>query len=448
MHFDPIPNSPAPFPLDTHGNLIDIPEGQCSTSRKYEENRSVSYKKTYEGGFQTSSSPQTKRPNKRLRVESPNADIDIHAPHSGRNMMPPPSKPVSRMRSMRRLIPNSIRKKFSTSRESSTATGTDLPNTDVQMYGHGYWEENDPHTETNSRSGFLPDAQSSRTEAGDCYMSGALPPAPKLADTVSDSQFGMQLNKRESEFSFRSKSPGKMDNLSSGALPTESSYLHLLDSLSDDNGLDFGIQDPRRRASHQGSQVPQHSQAEAEYSPQHGASVNPVTPAPASFQRPADETEKFVSPFFGSSQQRQPQFISPIGITERHRSMNHSASYRSQARAPEWDEAPSLNGLSFFDLPMNGMHRPINRTSYSRQAPSYSQPARNFQPGGYSSQSGVTRLSSAIPSNRSNRERTQWVNLDRVGVRSSNNSRSYLSTNTFTPPTNRFSSAGRRSVRR
>ncbi|KAG9197913.1 hypothetical protein G6514_000752 [Epicoccum nigrum] len=181
------------------------------------------------------------RPLKRQRVDSPLPhDMQIDAP-SSRDIMPPPAKPLSRMRSVRGLLPT-IRKKLTSSRSSPkdarNSSGKERPYrkkinspgnqpTDQKHWGNG----SEPHN----------DERNSRTEV----------PCNFPTQRYSTQSHGMGLAGAKAniaEFSFRAQSPVKMlDRTSRGPvqLPNEPSYLHLMDGLSYDNGIKLDLKDPR-----------------------------------------------------------------------------------------------------------------------------------------------------------------------------------------------------------
>lgn len=185
------------------------------------------------------------RPLKRQRVDSPlPSDMQIDIP-SSRDMMPPPAKPLSRMRSVRGLLPK-MRKKFSSNHSSQRGP---------QINGDGARLLTDKQIRA-SRAG--PEDQERQvggshhinaqdSEAHIPYMTGALP-------TEGSSEklrvFGKRRTEDDtSEFSFRAASPVKMSDrknlMQTTPLSAEPSYLHLMDGLSNNNNVDFSLRDPR-----------------------------------------------------------------------------------------------------------------------------------------------------------------------------------------------------------
>ncbi|KAI4629205.1 uncharacterized protein J4E87_003467 [Alternaria ethzedia] len=185
------------------------------------------------------------RPMKRQRLDSP-LPTNTQAGHpSSRDAMPPPPKPMSRMQSMRKMFP-SLRKKFSSDRSRSAADGSFEDDADVQMYDNGHWQD----VEVSRHPG----RDDFRDETP--YMSGALPvEQPHQASDVRGSQLlaSVGLKDNRPDFTFRASSPVKMDKQSSGHrpvhLPTEPSYIRLMDGLSRDNGMELGLKDPREQTS-------------------------------------------------------------------------------------------------------------------------------------------------------------------------------------------------------
>lgn len=496
------------------------------------------------------SSPLIQRPLKRQRLDSPlpgNMQIDLP---TNRNAMPPPPKPISRMHSMRKIFP-SLRKKFSHGRSTPLSDDLVEGNGDIKMYDNGNWQDaaRDPPSTRDGLRGDTP------------YMSGALPiEQPAQAETPRESQLlsSVGINDHKSDFTFRSSSPIKMGNPSSEhrpvQLPTEPSYIRLMDGLSRDTGIELGLKDPRENTItgyHDGrnrqvtdTQPVQHPLREETQKPwslghpflhqsphrplsaarshlNHPSSsqtngfgnrayVEPslgsVTPAPRRYQQPGQQIDSVVSPFFKSSHRHAPAY-SRTGFAELQDSSNRfgaSQSQRTRTNEPQsgWHEPRSLNGLSFFDSPVNARNQPIQHTyerryiepttssrhyasrnlnsrglitrpeaggppfagdnayrsscerpSYATRAPVHSQSANHFPSFTSSSYSRPRQLPSALPPTGPSRSpdgtQPQWDNLQRMGVRSSRQTFGNFVGSTFTGPArNLFSSAGRRSVKR
>ncbi|KAF1960042.1 hypothetical protein CC80DRAFT_284104 [Byssothecium circinans] len=333
MHFEPLPNYPHSFPLDDNGNWID--EEPDMEAQKPALSQTTERYAPHMGGYpgeSTSSSSHAQRPHKRPRLESPAPNKNSPTAPSSRDMMPPPAKPVSRMQSMRNLIPSSVRKKFKRVDRKGSATG-------APMYA-GYSESASQSPQPSSEQERRRINHAASRE--DHHMSGALPlgdPSQSMAPSA------MGPDQRRGEFTFRSQSPVKLSANPAHTLPTNRSYIQLMDNLGQDRGLDFGIQDPRQQASekrqyaHQNSQAPQDMQVERDTPVErehrnsgqtfhlhqyNGASspalrqpdglrshpvdqsmsnfdqitsFNPITPIPASFHRPVDEPKNFTEAF-------------------------------------------------------------------------------------------------------------------------------------------------------
>jgi len=423
------------------------------------------------------------------------------------------------------------------------------------MYDNGHWQdvEVSRHPGRDDFRGETP------------YMSGALPvEQAHQASDVRGSQLlasaGLQDNR--SDFTFRASSPVKTDKQISGHrtihLPTEPSYIRLMDGLSRDNGMELGLKDPREqtntdyrndgrnrqvlpayrhernaeRVDYQGPldlghpfmhQSPHRSPAFVdarrypssdhqtnEYTNRaHGMpDLGPTTRAPRRQQNPGHQIESVVSPYFRTGRNQARVHPSP-GRAELQDSSDHFGDYRSRrprTNQPQagWVEARSLNGLSFFDSPVDSRNEPIevdrrrrlvelaptlyshqhqrrhlnsrgfiirpeegrspytsdsaywssqNREFYNRDAPNYSQVAVDVPPAYRPSRSRIGQVPSIMPSIVSSRTparvQPQWENLQRAGVRSSRNAfSSVVGNNNAAPSRNVFPSADRRNVRR
>jgi hypothetical protein len=494
-------------------------------------------------------SPQTRRPHKRLRIDSPATSKNLHAAPSSRDLMPPPPKSISRMRSVRNIFPT-IRKKFSNGKPSPLPRHPHPVNSDVQMYENGYWEAVSASDQPSSDQDRPPARHD--TQRNSPYMTGALPienHEQTLYTRELQSRADGEPNDSRAEFTFRSPSPIKMIR-HSNTLPTEPSYIRLLDDLGHDSGLNLGLQDPRgdtcqqiyastptaqrggdgrrddqpwRLSNDTPNQSPLRVPSSQTYRqpnirksrPVNVSSrntpnrmpINPVTPAPARFQRPAQEVDQVVSPFFGNTHHSPIQYIR-APVAERKDSMipSNGYLYRRQPQLTEqadWRRGRSLNGLSFFDSPLNDRNEPIERRHEARQseyiAPPQQYQRRNFYSRGFNtrpenirspyanngsydsfdksyrtcqqpvhsrsvipfpsfdrtSQSRAAPLPSATNAFISNRVRSPIRNksrlngLERAGVRSSRMSHRSIPGNAFpTPGRTVFSSSGRRSIRR
>jgi hypothetical protein len=492
------------------------------------------------------------RPMKRQRLHSPLPN-DTHIDHpSSRDAMPPPRKSMSRMQSVRKMFP-SLRKKFSSGRSRSIEDDA-LEDSDVQMYDNGRWQD----VEVARR----PTRDELRGETP--YMSGALPverspqaSGPRRSQLLGS--VGFQHN--ESDFTFRASSPVKTGEQGSSHrpvhLPTEPSYIRLMDGLSRDNGVELGLKDPRQQqitnycVDSRNRQVPpayrkdnteqvdyqrrwslgQHFMHQSPYEsslsvnvrqhPSSGYQTNGytnrapnapalslATPAPRRQHHPTHQIESVVSPYFRNGHD-QAQFHLSTGLAEPQDSSDHSGDYhsqRSRANHPRagWVEPRSLNGLSFFDSPVDSRNEPIkvgrqrrlvelaptplpyqrqrrhlnprgfitrpedgdslytndsvygpsqNRDFYNRNTRTHFQTSINVPPVHRPDCSRIGQVPSIIPSIVPSRPparvQSRWENLQRVGVRSSCNAFGHVSGNNYgTPSRNVFPNANQRNVRR
>lgn len=354
----------------------------------------------------TSSGSFVQRPMKRQRLDSPLPNnIQIDHP-SSRDAMPPPPQPMSRMRSMRKMFP-SFRKKFSRDRSHSVADEAFEDNGDVQMYKNGHWQDTE-FDKCPARNDFRGEAP---------YMSGALPveQSHQASDPLRSQLPSFQDN--GSNFTFQAPSPVKIDKQGNGYclvdLPTEPSYIRLMDGLLGDNGVELGLKDPRKQPNtnyrgdsgnrqvphdYLNEDIPQGVDCEKrwnfghpfmhqspygsstsvdvrEYSSSHRqtngytnrakdiSALGPATPAPRRQQHPGHQIESVVSPHFRNGQ-NQTQVYPPPGHAEPQDSSNHFEDYQSQrprTKCPraDWVEPHSLNALSFFDSPVDSKNEPI-----------------------------------------------------------------------------------------
>ncbi|KAL5409038.1 hypothetical protein PMIN03_006201 [Paraphaeosphaeria minitans] len=566
MSFEPIPNYNEPLPLKDNDeldqdNTDDRPMGSLKTGSSHTVGRSA-----HNTGFREeiveapSPSSQRQRPLKRSRVDSPATANNIHAVPSSRDMKPPPFKPLSKIKSMRKIIP-SLRNKFTNGRSPGAAAHKSFSDMDVQMYDNGQWEVVDDVPKSNEIDERPPTRYGPQSDAP--YMTGTLPVKGSQVNEPTQSRFlsGFGIHNNASDFTFHSPSALTMPKQRSGKLPTDPSYIRLLDGLGEHTGLDLGLEDPRNRNggdvayTHPPRQYLQRSRpgndlqhnvrsnppkiqtqnrqkqwnfghAFLEQSPinaipdlayhqsgrahvrnddaimnnsQSRTITNPVTPAPVRFQRPTDEVDNVVSPFFGSSIHRS-QPLPRSQFTEHDVSSSRSGVFPSRHHRPsldtDWREPRSLNGLSFFGSPMNdrnerigwrretqpqehatslpqhrsryintqgflvrpdaarspgahGAYAPVGQFS-SLQTPNRS--ATSFPSFSRPSQSQATRLPSAMPSmilGSSPRRRSQTQNVGLPGVRSSHHPRGHVSggaNSTSARPV--FSSTRRRVIRR
>ncbi|KAF1849652.1 uncharacterized protein K460DRAFT_421842 [Cucurbitaria berberidis CBS 394.84] len=251
MALEPVPNfkgldpntfdSDEAFPGDYSGKSDAFPR---KTASSHTAGRSA-----HTPGHATTSpsSPFTRRPIKRQRLDSPlpgNIQLGIS---TNQDAMSPPPKPMSRLHSVRKMFP-ALRNKFSHGR-STPDYGLERKS-DVSMYDDGPWQDASDD-QRSTQHGFRGETP---------YMSGALPvERPTEAINPQESQLlsSMGINDNKPDFTFRASSPIKMSKSSEGhqsvQLPTEPSYIRLMDGLSRDTGIELGLKDPRespRRSYH------------------------------------------------------------------------------------------------------------------------------------------------------------------------------------------------------
>jgi hypothetical protein len=424
MAFEPIPNLKG-FDLNAldddggmNGDYHDTPGGSV---RKTTSSHTAGRSAHASANANMALSSPFLRPLKRQRVESPLPKNMQVEPSTSRDAMPPPQKPLSRMRSVRKIFP-SLRKKFSSGRSTQASDYIDSHGDDVQMYEEEQWNggrvstaQDDFHDETP-------------------YMSGALPVknAPQvLNQRESHLLASVGVDNNTADFSFRAASPVKMSEKSSSRqtsqLPNEPSYIRLMDGLSQDREFELGLKDPREGnlniypTQEEFKQVIPYGQDprrsgqtsfQEHWSPEHPyrqqlpsatsrrgsthtnrtnhyhdriskeSAQNPVTPAPRGYQQSGQQIESVVSPYIESHNRASSHFYQPR-ITETLDSSNRSAGYRSQKPRidrPEtsWREPRGLNGLSFFESPVTSKDPSYHR-SHGRQQIDRSSPSRHYQ---------------------------------------------------------------------
>lgn len=396
MAVEPIPNH-TQVALDDLDEIGGIAEAYAEDDRRFQKSSSThtAGRSAHTPGHTFTSSD---RPLKRQRVDSP-LPRGVHSdPPRSRDMMPPPSKPLSRMCSVRSLFPT-IRKKFISSRSSPKEHQQN--HGDTQMFDSGQWHDTaDLYDQNNQNSTHDVSEQT-----------------PQESRLLSD--LGKPGN--ASEFSFRASSPVKLVNGRNEhhpvQMPSGPSYLHLMDGLSYNSGIELGLKDPRKNTSshyaveesmppplstpqnqHQyhGTNDQQHwrfGHAFLHQSPNASPRPNAQQHTPsqerpkgvfsrAHYDQPAKTTtlapqpqqpvrhmhSVVSSPFFGRSPHDVPPPSRPW-ITKAHPSSHHFAVSRSQRRPPsqttaEWHKPPSLNGLSFFEAPLDAHNQPILRKSH------------------------------------------------------------------------------------
>lgn len=545
MSLEPLPRFNGDFPFDDDDEMIEdeqeeLPMQARKTGSSHTAGRSVHNAGCQDGDEAAMSSPHQQRPLKRSRIDSPlNRSRNIHAAPSSRDLMPPPSGPFSRMKSIRKMIP-SFRNKFSSERSSTSQTHREMP-PDVHMDDDGAWNSTETNPRPKDASERPPTRHGMRIEGG--------PSMSKISRAKDDGLFheaapepgllsGLGIHSNDSQFTFEAPSRLKIPDQRSANLPSEPSYMRLLDGLGHHSGLDLGLEDPRnldegkdpvddrreqqmhqmqssserRRQTHRAvPRLQTHNQqnrrnfghAFLEQSPinanftsaqrypglqyarngdavvqcrQDGDFLNPATPAPTGSQRPADEVDHVVSPFFGSNSHHaeaisRSQFAEPD--ISSIRSVTYPSHHHKQSTDVDWREPRGLNGLSFVSSPVNRRNERIemvrgpelryvtpmlqrrDRNIDSRgllvrpdaeRSPAHYNDNR-FYLGSMQSQSRseipdqsirspyrshvtATRLPSAMPTSISNRfsgrQGTGVHGLEKLGVRSSHTSRSHV----------------------
>ncbi|KAH7094380.1 hypothetical protein FB567DRAFT_431769 [Paraphoma chrysanthemicola] len=386
------------------------------------------------------SSPFTQRPLKRQRVDSPlPSNIQLDAPTS-RDVMPPPQKPLSKMHSVRKLFP-SLKKRFAGGR-STPAPGEHNRNYDEHMYEDERWDGGTYDSARNQQP------LHSRHRGDTPYMSGALPvehtsetSAPHGSRHVANG--GVEADK--SDFTFRTSSPVKLKQHSSEhqpvQLPTEPSYIRLMDGLSYESGMELGLRDPRTNRTNIGHATvsnrqvrPQHEARAMDFisddwqnghsflqqsplgvsgatglfpgrspinrtdgydsRPFGNGTLNPMTPAPPRQHQAGHQADSVVSQVV----ERRPGGTSHAWnhrIAEPQDSSSRSAAFQSRSsRMTETQsgrrEPPSVNGLSFFDSPVISKQRHLQNKQQRYQI-DHLPPRRQFQGRNLDSSGYITR---------------------------------------------------------
>jgi hypothetical protein len=441
MALEPVPNLKG-FDLDAlnddggmNGNYHDTPG---ASMRKTSSSHTAGRSAHTSGNAKTApSSPFMHRPLKRQRIDSPlPKNMQVELPTS-RDAMPPPKKPLSRIRSVRKIFPT-LRNKFSSGRSTQASDYNNRSGDDLQMYEYGQWEDERGSTARED------------SHDGTPYMSGALPVEPPSQGSnpcASQLLSSGGIDNNGPDFKFRTTSPVKISKSSSrqsSQLPTEPSYIRLMDGLSQDNGIELGLKDPRGQnlntyqALEEYRQVIPYGQDARSYrevnlkehrpreqAPQYrstrGPSLpagshcesaqtirtnryydrtsqesthHPVTPAPRRYQQPDHQIESVVSPYVERYDRNLSYFARPW-IAETQDSSNHFAGYRLQKpRIVEpqtsWREPRGLNGLSFFDSPVISKDQPY-RNSHEPQQTCRPPSIRHYQSRNLNSSGFITR---------------------------------------------------------
>ncbi|KAH9881183.1 hypothetical protein J1614_001678 [Plenodomus biglobosus] len=423
MALQPVPNFPR-LKLDAFENDGPFPESNirdvAALTRKTASSHTAGRSAHTSGRIATaSSSSSNKRPLKRQRQGTPRSGEMDMIPPTSRDAMPPPPKPLSRMQSMRKMIPI-VRKKFSHQNSASSIEDVTQSTDDITMIEHKNW-----HNDSNGRQAI----------GDESYMSGALPiakhhEAARPHDFQVLSSMGMQENR--SNFTFRAASPVKIperiNDHQAVQLPTEPSYIRLMDGLSQNEEVELELRDPRQedsRVNDDAQETSQHLRTRSRWQssevqtkkrfwrfgqpflhqsphespprphtqmdqmdqyPVHTRKTSggreyyqipddPTTPDPRRYQRSAHQVGIEVSPFFKRIHRQAPLDTIP-GLVEPQANSNISGAFHSQrpkmamART-DWREPPSLNRLSFIDSPVNARNEVIQQPYTRHMAGSY-----------------------------------------------------------------------------
>ncbi|KAH7389444.1 hypothetical protein DE146DRAFT_680299 [Phaeosphaeria sp. MPI-PUGE-AT-0046c] len=444
MALEPIPNL-REVDLDVMDDDGGINVDHYGTSRTAVRNIRSSHTvgRSAHNPFTGPSSPFGQRPLKRQRVDSPLPNNMQSEQPSSRDAMPPPQKPLSRMRSVRKIFPT-LRKKFSSGRSTETSGQDPSREEDVHMYESGHWRDKLQVSGTGNHASMRQDDYAS----GSHCTSGALPVVgssqsprqrgPKMLSSVGVENDG-------AGFTFRAPSPVKLNNkfseLQPVRLPTEPSYIRLMDGLSRDTGFELGLKDPRENApstyhsTEEHRQVMRNGQDFREYEEpgqredwcrglpfQHHSTRGPAstngnrlepqrelrtnyhhdrtyqnatqdlkTPASRRYPQSGQQIESVVSPYVEGICHNTPQFFNRR-IAEPQHSSNRSTDSRFR-RFPKvepttyWSEPKGLNSLSFFDSPVipdsTAQQGNQERRQYNIAPPSQYYQGRNLNSSGF-----------------------------------------------------------------
>lgn len=415
MALEPVPNFKWVDPHAFHSDeaIQADPVGDSGTlSRKTASSQTAGRSTHLSGRVATAPlSPFGQRPLKRQRLDSPiPGSMQFDHPTS-REAMPPPPKPRSRMQSVRKIFPT-LRKRFSRGHFVPTPDNSSRASADVRMYDTEHWRIGD-------------DDQSSNRDGFQCDT-------PDISDSLpieQSEEFGIQceyqtlsrpgIDGNGLDRTFQSSSPIKsnaaLNRHQPVQLPTEPSYIRLMDGLSHDTGIELGLKDPREDTvrgsediankhsvnshesghrqqdvglqnrwslghrsldqSHgfslrqQGMLNPRNvDQTDGHINKEYPSTFGPVTPKPSKYQQPGRRIENVVSPFFKSNYHRASAH-SRSGFAEPQHSSNRfgaSPSQRYKVMEPRLDfaEPRSLNGLSFCESPVNSQNE---RIQYSQE---------------------------------------------------------------------------------
>lgn len=428
MALEPIPNFSGILPNELDRDMARDNDhyGDSSASLRKTASSHTAGRSAHTSGnpMTAPSSPFNQRPTKRQRIDSPlpgNMQVDLP---TSRDAMPPPKKPLSRMRSVRKIFPT-LRKKFSSGRSTPAPEVQCSEGDDMAMYEDDQWEEPEQHFQQENR-GAAP------------YMSGALQvgqpsqsPNPRGSHLLSS----IGIDSEKPDFTFRASSPLETSKRNSShkpvQIPTERSYIRLMDGLSRDDGFELGLRDPRdsRPSIHEPSQtnrqVASYDRDERRHEDLGGQenwrgghlscyhptgpylsagahldsphftrtdnyhdralqplALNPITPTPRRHQQPGHQAESVVSHNDENSNTLMSR-TSYNRIAEYQDSSNRSIAYRSTKpqmvdSEPRWKEPRGLNGLSFFESPVITKRQPAQLIQHTQQI-DHPPPSRRYQ---------------------------------------------------------------------
>jgi hypothetical protein len=334
------------------------------------------------------------RPTKRQRIDSP-FHRNLQTNLSSRDAMPPPSKPLSHITSMRKIIPT-LRKKLSHNRSMPTPHQASRHDNDTEMSEDGHYggaTTNQPR----ARAQHVPTQGGMRQNKP--LISGETPTQPEygLADpreSILLRSVGISENK--SDFTFRATSPvttdTQMNRYQPLQPPKESSYMRLMDGISRDDELEIGLRDPREDVNGQVTHITENDSETLErgqpWSLRHVPSSRSggrntgqqhyvrnnglITPTTRRLPHPAPPVESVVSPFFRTNH-LDTRVLLGTAVTEPRDSSSLFNNYQSpsvQARktTSQSREPIGLNGLSFFQSPVVSGNEPLQHINAERMS--------------------------------------------------------------------------------
>jgi hypothetical protein len=353
------------------------------------------------------------RPTKRQRIDSP-FPRNLQTNMSSRDAMPPPSKALSHMTSMRKIIPT-LRKKLSHNRSIPTPHQASRHDNDAEMSEDGHYG-GATTSQLGERSHHVPTQSGMRQNRP--LISGAMPTQPEYGLTDPRESILLRsvgISENKSDFTFRATSPvttdTQMNRYQPLQLPKEPSYMRIMDGISRDNELEIGLRDPREDVNGQVTyitendpetlergqpwslrQVPSSRSGGRNTGQQHYVRKDGlITPTTRRLPRPAPPVESVVSPFFRASH-LDTRVLSGTGVTEPRNSSSHSNNYQLpsvQARktTSQWREPIGLNGLSSFQSPVVSENEPLQHINAERM----SDPSQHAQSGNLTSKGFFAR---------------------------------------------------------